>query len=131
MSDADRMIATLREAPGAAPANPEHPAPWAYIPFPNSSLPDWALVDATGAHVARPNLGGGGVSIALASPLARELIRLAPEMEEALRAVEYGGPFDRCPTCGVAGYVGKAPHEVGCSIGRVLAALDAARAAKP
>lgn len=71
--------------------------------------------------------------LTIVSPLARELIILAPVMEAALRKVEWNATpintavVDRvcCPCCDAHRDRG---HNGGCDLARILAALDAARA---
>jgi len=63
----------------------DHPAPWRWDPSRDSlrdvSVADW-LRDGDGKIILAPNTME---EIAIASPIVRELIRLAPEMEALLR----------------------------------------------
>jgi len=71
----------------------------------------------------RPVLLVNGDFIQVASPLARELLRLAPEMAALIEELEYTS-FDgivACPVCNGA------RHNLGCRLAAILAALDAAR----
>ncbi len=94
----------------------EHPAPWRWHApgFAPKSLAATALLDADGMKLLDSDEDFG-----IASPLARELIRLAPELERSLRDV-----IDR-----IGGI--RPAHPVVAKAILVLAALDAARSVKP
>ncbi len=76
-------VAPTTESPGSATAKPEHPSPWAWDPWKDDPAEDmmFFLMDAKDSPVLLVN----GDFIQVASTLAREQIRAAPEMEEALR----------------------------------------------
>lgn len=108
----------------AAEPKPEHPAPWAWVPWIHGTHPLFAtaMVDAQGGSVLVVN----GEFAKIDSPLARELIRLAPEMEELLR-----GPLqtEECPWCKALFWKGR-ECEADCPHAAILAKLDAARSAR-
>jgi hypothetical protein len=94
----------------------EHPAPWRWREYGMA----WGLEDANCADVL--TLTNDASWIELASPLAREMIRLAPEMEAALRLTlgelrEYGSGHSPADNKGER------------AAATILAALDAARKA--
>ncbi len=120
----------------------KHPPPWRWEPSAsdpnNTAVASW-LVDADGQVLVSSNTDE---DVALLSPVVRELIRIAPEMEAAIRGVEWSvtlpdtaGGSGCCPECESRAGYGPAnpgdPHAEDCSIGTVLAALDAARRATP
>lgn len=108
----------------------EHPAPWRWVLDRRPSEVDdqehsldeqrapLMLFDAADEQVIDTD-GADYAWVVVTSPLARELIRLAPEMEQALRYF-----------VGLMGDVRPAHPECAKAI-RVLAALDAARKATP
>lgn len=106
-------------------SKPEHPAPWRWIEDATKTVQgEVALVDANGAIVVEAvNCNGyddGSIAVvSCESPLARELIRLAPEMAAFVERFVRDG---NCNWCG-----GDGRHGSACTVGRVLAALDAAR----
>jgi hypothetical protein len=112
----------------------KHPAPWQWAMTTDSGgiRKPWRLEDANGREVISGEFDFDDPNVRLASPLAGELIRLAPEMEAALRRLEWISDREEtaCYECGVVFHAFEpAPaHETGCSIGTILAALDAARA---
>jgi hypothetical protein len=115
----------------------EHPAPWRWDRPPRPDDDDEGtgpreLLDANGNDV----MVSYDEWLKFASPLARELIRLAPEMAELLRRLEWAGDYSEgqafCPHCQQNSHCyGKDQsewkHEHGCPLGQILAALDAAR----
>jgi hypothetical protein len=107
--------------------NVEHPAPW-----------EWGigvLMDASGDRVLFAE-GPGHVYVEVPSPLARELIRLAPELEELLRKAtwtktgRYRWSCSFCEQVWVQVINRRArefKHQTGCPVGDLLEKLDAAR----
>lgn len=113
----EQCRALVDAATPAAPG-PEHPAPWRWVDEGNLS---WRLEDAAGKAVAAACNTG---ELLVPDPMARELIRLAPEMEVLVR--DLYRTEEGCMDCGA---FDKDPHEDDCRIGPILAALDAARKA--
>jgi hypothetical protein len=132
----------------------KHPAPWKWLPVKaTSELVSYQpgdpieglfyLYDATGTPVGPDcDCNREFRYVEARDNVARELIRLAPEMEAALRKVECSGTLPDtvgggscCPDCeGEQPWTkdnryGAVVHADGCSIGDILAALDAARKA--
>lgn len=89
----------------------EHPAPWRwdFVQLDGTAT----LVDASGESILIDESGHDGMK--LPAPLARELIRLAPEMADALRKV-----------MGLIGDIRPA-HPVVAEVTNILSWLDAAR----
>lgn len=103
----------------------EHPAPWTWETW------DGQLHDATGCKVIDAiDEDGRKARAYIRSPLARELIRLAPEMAALLRALEWteSDGLSVCPSCGHRDDNG---HLGSCTLASLLAALDATRKATP
>jgi len=95
----------------------EHPAPWRWVPRSLAGDPG-ELVDASGDQVVRVEAD----EVRFASPVVRELIRLAPEMEQALRGLR--------DLHGTGGEYATALRErIDSRIALIIAALDAARKA--
>jgi len=132
-----------------APAEHQPPWRWArvWLPYMGNDAPppadhpsaEYVLLDASGEPVAEGYAGGDDAWIEVASPLARELIRLAPEMEALLRGLRDGyklnhsdvddRPCPFCPDARTALWNGKSAEELkaACPALNLLAALDAAR----
>lgn len=114
---AERAISPVeaeQRAKGARAA--DHPAPWRWIGSPPAGEVT-ALVDAAGDElISGSDLPG---TFYVDDDGIRELIRLAPEMEQALRYF-----------VGLVGDIRPVHPEVAMAI-RILAALDAARKATP
>jgi hypothetical protein len=130
----------------SAAGKPEHPAPWAWRYSPSGA--GWELRDSNGGIIiGSESLDGKHwvVTGAGVSDPVRELIRVAPDMEAALRKMEWSvtlpdteGGGRCCPDCkcdadpvtwgqGLKIIKHRAVHANECSIGTILAALDAAR----
>jgi hypothetical protein len=130
-SDRHAAAEAAREAAEAEAVPAEHPAPWRWVPRSLAGDPG-ELVDARGDQVVRVD----GDEVGPASPLARELLRLAPETAGLLRDLEWinDGPGDFCPCCqgckpGSRDQADRerAGHAPDCRLAAILAALDAAR----
>lgn len=76
-------------------------------------------------QVLAPQVAFVDFEIRMASPIAHELTRLAPEMEALLRGLD-GGPTRMCAQCRAA-RTGAPYHHPRCELARLLAALDAVR----
>lgn len=112
-------------------SKPEHPAPWRWIEDATKTVQgEVALVDANGAIVVEAvNCNGyddGSIAVvSCESPVARELIRLAPEMEALLRKIEWAGAMDWCPCCNRRGSADG--HFGDCALAEILDLMDATR----
>lgn len=91
----------------------DHPAPWRWDEGPFSGV-----MDANDEVIVCANIYAG---VDTATPLVRELIRLAPEMEVLLRL---SVDRDDCLTCD-----GLSEHRSDCKLAALVATIDAARAA--
>ncbi len=98
----------------------EHPAPWGWAYVHEAVV----LVDANGLSVFAVDPAP--------SPIVRELIALAPEMEALLRETEKALNLDGghdCSTCKMSTWQVEAVHWIGCARAALLDKLDAARKA--
>lgn len=131
----------LPPSAGTSPARPdEHPAPWRWVDADYATAFDTTpdeklvrLVDANAVPLLAPAAGISTRWIECPSPLARELIRLAPEMEALLRKRGDDGCHFGVKCADAVGVDELTPMRPcpSCDRLRVLAALDAARSVKP
>ncbi len=106
----------------------KHPPPWRWAVTRDYRDAEvlWRLEDSTGTEVVAK--GFCGADIQVASPVVRELIRLAPEMEAMLRSIEW------CPSCSGRNRTspdGTSFHFSECKLAAILSAIDAARKDAP
>jgi len=128
----DRFGTAADATPPDVAAKPEHQAPWRWVDSsldPHDDLSKDFLLDGSGGRILMANKDD---AISIESPVARELIRVAPEMEALLRKHRQSGRHvdePGAPCCPECHGFGECAED--CAWGAILAALEAARKATP